>query len=82
MPGSCFRTELLRKFHEDIACFDCTSAASIGHGSRADEGETMMNGGMWGVGNWMGGDGGIWVPILVGILVVGFVAWFVKGRGK
>ena len=44
-----------------------------------------MNGGMWGVGNWMGGDGGIWVPIILAILailVVAFVAWFVKGRGK
>jgi len=42
----------------------------------------MMNGGMWGVGNWMGGDGGTWVPIVLAILVVGLVAWFVKGRGK
>ena len=42
----------------------------------------MMNGGMWGVGNWMDGDGGIWMPIILAILVVGFVAWFVKGRGK
>ena len=42
----------------------------------------MMNGGMWGVGNWMGGDRGIWVPIILAVFVVGFVAWFVKGRGK
>jgi len=40
----------------------------------------MMNGGTWGVGNWMGG--GIWVPVLFAIVVVGFVTWFVKGRGK
>jgi hypothetical protein len=43
--------------------------------------ENMMNGGMWGIG-WMGGDGGIWVPILVAILAVGFVAWFINGRRK
>ena len=34
----------------------------------------MMNGGMWGIGTWMGGDGGIWVPIILAILVVDFVA--------
>ena len=33
--------------------------------------------------NWMGGYGGIWVPILlVGLLVVGLVAWVVKRRTK
>ena len=41
----------------------------------------MMNGGMWGFG-WMGGYGGIWVPILLVIVVVGLVAWVVKQRAK
>ena len=39
----------------------------------------MMNDGMWG-GGWMGGYGGIWVPLLFVIVVVGLVAWIVKRK--
>lgn len=39
----------------------------------------MMNDGMWGSG-WMGGYGGIWVPLLLVIVVVGLVAWIVKRK--
>jgi len=41
----------------------------------------MMNGGTWGSG-WMGGYGGIWMPILLIIVVAGLVAWIVKQGGK
>jgi len=41
----------------------------------------MMNDGVWGSG-WMGGYGGIWVPILIAIAVVGGVVWVVKQKGK
>lgn len=41
----------------------------------------MMNDGVWGS-SWMGGHGGIWVPILIAIAVVGGVAWVVKQKGK
>lgn len=41
----------------------------------------MMNGGTWG-GGWMGGYGGPWGPILLVIVVAGFVAWVVKQKGK
>ena len=37
----------------------------------------MMYG--YGVG-WMGGYGGIWVPILLVILIAGLVAWVVKQK--
>lgn len=40
----------------------------------------MMNGGMWGTG-WMGGYGGIGMPILLLIVVV-LVVWVVKRGGK
>ena len=56
-------------------------SSAVGRGPSPSEDENMMNGGMWGIG-WMGGDGGIWVPILVAILAVGFVAWFISGRRK
>ena len=39
------------------------------------------NGGMWGDG-WMGGYGGIWVPTLLVIVVVGLVAWVVTQKRK
>jgi hypothetical protein len=47
----------------------------------------MMKGGTGGDG-WMngygamGGYGGIWVPTLLGIVVVGFVAWIVTQKRK
>lgn len=41
----------------------------------------MMNGGMGSVG-WMDGYGGIWLPILLVIVVVGLVLWVVQRKGK
>ena len=41
----------------------------------------MMNGGGWGVG-WMGGYGGIWMPILMLVVVVALVVWIVKQQKK
>lgn len=41
---------------------------------------TMMNGGNWGAG-WMGGYGGIWMPILL-VVVVGLVVWIVMRKNK
>jgi len=39
----------------------------------------MMNGGAWG-NSWMGGYGGIWMPILVIVVVVALVVWIVKQK--
>ena len=39
----------------------------------------MMNGGAWGSG-WMGGYGGIWMPILMLVVVVALVVWVVKQK--
>ena len=39
----------------------------------------MMNGGAWGD-SWMGGYGGIWMPILMAIVVVALVVWIVKQK--
>jgi hypothetical protein len=41
----------------------------------------MMNGGLWG-GGWMGGYGGIVVPVLLVIAAVGVAAWVIKQKGK
>lgn len=41
----------------------------------------MMNGGGWGMG-WMGGYGGIWVPILLVVVVAGVVALIMQRKGK
>jgi len=46
----------------------------------------MMNGGTWGTGwmggGWMGGYGGVWTPILLAVIVVGFIAWLITRGGK
>jgi len=41
----------------------------------------MMNGGGWDMG-WMGGYGGIWSLLLVGVVVVGVVAMNKQRKGK
>jgi uncharacterized membrane protein len=41
----------------------------------------MMDDGSWGVG-WMGGFGGIWVPIFLVIVAVGLLVWVVQRKSK
>ena len=41
----------------------------------------IMNDGMWNAG-WMGGYGGMWLPILLVIAVVAVVAWVLGRKGK
>ena len=41
----------------------------------------MMDGNIGGFG-WMGGYGGVWMPILLVIVVVGLVVWVVSQKGK
>jgi len=50
-------------------------------GASSAQSGNMMSGDMGGLG-WMGGYGGIWLPILVVIVAVGLVAWVVKQKGK
>lgn len=47
----------------------------------AQYGNMMGGGGMWN-GGWMGGYGGIWVPVLLIVVVAGVVVWVVKQKGK
>jgi len=63
------------------------NAVSAGAGSLLAAGAAsaqtgnMMSDGVGGFG-WMGGHGGIWVPILVVVLIAGLVAWVVAKKGK
>ena len=41
----------------------------------------MMNGGTWG-GGWMGGCGGVWMPILFVVVLVALVVWIIKLKKK
>ena len=41
----------------------------------------MMNGGNWGTG-WMGGYGGMWMPVLLVIVIVGLVVLVVQRKDK
>ena len=51
----------------------------IGPASSFAQNGNMMNGA--GMGAWMGGYGGVWVPILL-VIVVGLVAWIVMQKRK
>jgi hypothetical protein len=55
-------------------------AAALGTGVASAQSGSMMNRGHWG-GGWMGGYGGVWVPVLL-VVVVGFVAWIVMQKRK
>jgi len=48
-------------------------------GAASAQGGNMMNGGMWGS-HWMGGYGGVWLPILLVAVLVGLVVWVVKRK--
>ena len=41
----------------------------------------MMNGGVWNDG-WMGGYGGVGMPLLLVIVIAGLVAWIASRSGK
>lgn len=44
---------------------------------------SVMDGGMMSAGMWMGGWGGLWVPLLlVVVAVVGLLVWARTRRGK
>ena len=54
-------------------------------GAALAQNANMMNGGMWNggwMGGWMGGYGGLWLPFLLAVVVVGLVAWILRRGGK
>ena len=54
----------------------------LGAGNALAQTGNMMGGGMGGYG-WMGAYGGIWLPLLLVVAVVGLVAWVVvRQKGK
>lgn len=50
--------------------------AGLAHGQSGH----MMNGSGWNSG-WMGGYGGVWIPILL-VVIVGLLAWIVMKKRK
>lgn len=56
------------------------AALSLGTGLAHAQGGPMMNGGMW-TGRWMGGYGGMWVPILL-VVIVALLVWIVIQKRK
>lgn len=57
------------------------TASLLAAGAASAQNGSMMNGGSWGSG-WMGGYGGIWMPILLIVVVAGVVAWIVGRKDK
>lgn len=70
-----------REFMKTLPAMTVATVALLTTGVSMAQNSNMMNGGSWGTG-WMGGYGGIWTPILLVIVVAGFVAWIVKRDGK
>lgn len=56
-----------------------TVSLLVSSAALAQSGNMMDGGGGYG---WMGGYGGMWVPILVVILVAAVVAWAVAKKDK
>jgi uncharacterized membrane protein len=72
---------LWRKFMKTLLAMAVGTVPLLAPGVSLAQSGNMMNGGMGGDG-WMGGYGGMWVPILVVIVVAGLVAWVVARKGK
>ena len=69
------------KFMKNKVVVAVGTASLLATGASLAQNGNMMNGGVWGTG-WMGGYGGIWIPILLVIVVAGVVAWLVKQKGR
>lgn len=66
-----------------VAASTWAQPAQGGHGPGNGTGTGMMAGGYgWMSGGWMGGDGGIWLPILLVIVIAGVVALVVSQKKK
>lgn len=57
------------------------SVPLLANGVALAQGGNMMNGSGWGMG-WMGGYGGLWVPILLVVVVAGVVTLIMQQKGK
>ena len=57
------------------------TVALLTTGAASAQNLNMMNGGAWSA-VWMGGYGGIGLPLLLVIVVAGLVAWILKRDGK
>ena len=55
-------------------------AAAWASGVASAQSGSMMNGDQGG-GGWMGGYGGMWVPVLL-VVIVGLVAWIAMSKRK
>ena len=72
---------LLEKFMKNLLAAAVGTIPLLTTGASFAQSGNMMNGGGWGLG-WMGGYGGMWMPILLAVVVVVLVAWIVKRGGK
>ncbi len=62
--------------------FNLAAAVALALGTGLVHGEDghMMSGGHW-YGGWMGGHGGVWIPILL-VVFLGLLAWIVRKKRK
>jgi uncharacterized membrane protein len=66
---------------KNLSSIAIATASLLAAGAASAQNANMMNGGSWGSG-WMGGYGGIWMPILLVVVVAGVVAWIMGRKDK
>ncbi len=66
---------------KSLSSIAIATASLLASGAASAQNGNMMNGGSWGSG-WMGGYGGIWMPILLVAVVAGVVALIVGRKDK
>lgn len=70
-----------RKFMKTLHTLAVGIVSLVTTGVALAQNANMMNGGAWG-GDWMGGYGGLWMPIVLVVVLVGLVAWVMRRGGK
>lgn len=66
---------------KNLSSIAIATASLLAAGAASAQNGNMMNGGGWGSG-WMGGYGGIWMPILLIVVVAGLVALIIGRKDK
>jgi uncharacterized membrane protein len=66
---------------KNLSSIAIATTSLLAAGAASAQNGNMMNGASWGSG-WMGGYGGIWMPILLIVVVAGVVALIVRRKDK
>ena len=74
-PAAFGSTTNERKFMKTLNALTVGMVSLVTTGAALAQNSNMMNGGAWS-GDWMGGYGGLWLPMVLVAVLVGLVAWW------